>query len=88
MIAENTPRHAAASVDYAMRQGIQIFYERGLDGNMGEGVWEVKGSVREDDRQAMMRENKISKEATVDNDSEGKGKDQNIGKPIKKKGGT
>lgn len=58
MITDNKPRHAAASVDYAMRQGIQIFYERGLDGNMGEGVWEVKGSVHEDDRQAMMRENK------------------------------
>jgi len=32
----------------------------------------MKGSVHEDDRQAMMRENKISKEAAVDNDSEGK----------------
>ena len=46
----------------------------GLDGNRGEGAWEMKGSVHEDDRQAMMRENKISKEAAVDNDSEGKGK--------------
>jgi hypothetical protein len=48
----------------------------GLDRNRGEGVWEVevKDSVHEDDTQAMMRENKISEEAAVDNDSEGKGK--------------
>jgi len=69
-----TPRHTAASVDYAMSQGIQIFMRTGLDGNRGEGAWEMKGSVHEGDRQAMMRENKISKEAAVDNDSEGKGK--------------
>lgn len=32
----------------------------------------MRGSVRGDDRQAVLHENKISKEVAVDSDSEGK----------------
>jgi len=35
-------------------------------------VWEMRGSVRGDDRQAVLHENKKSKEVAVDGDSEGK----------------
>ena len=34
--------------------------------NKGEGAWEMSGSVHEGDRQAMMRENNISKEVIVE----------------------
>jgi hypothetical protein len=37
--------------------------------NRGEGAWEMSGSVREDDRPAVVHENKISKEVTVDSNS-------------------
>jgi len=43
-----------------------------LGGKEGKGVWEMRGSVRGDDRQAVLHENKISKEVAVDSDSEGK----------------
>lgn len=41
----------------------------------------MSGSVREGDRQAVMRENKISKEVAVDSNRESKGEDdqENIG---------
>jgi len=62
-----------------------------LDGKGGKGVWEMRGSVRGDDRQAVLHENKVSKEVAVDSDGEGKRnrRDQeNIEhrKPIRKKG--
>jgi hypothetical protein len=76
--------YRAASVDYAMRQGIQIFCNIGEPWyikNRSEGAWEMSGSVREGDRQAVMRENKISKEVAVDSNRESKGEDdqENIG---------
>jgi hypothetical protein len=43
-----------------------------LDGKGGKGVWEMRGSVRGDDRQAVLHENKKSKEVAVDGDSEGR----------------
>jgi hypothetical protein len=66
-----------------------------LDGKGGKGVWEMRGSVRGDDRQAVLHENKISKEwqwmatAKVRETGETKRREQeNIEhrKPIRKKG--